>query len=205
MSRLGMLVEGPTEVEFVKRVLARSLLDHGVVVTPVSMDGNVTRDRMARELADLLHSFDAVTSFVDFYGFRDKADLTVDRLERAVEESAGRRIGRRRDASRVITYVQRHEFEGLLFADVDGFQNAGLAVDEACMGRLRAVRRGFPTPEDINDDSATAPSKRILALIPDYRKRLHGPLVAENVGLAAMRSECRRFGQWLARLEQLGT
>ena len=199
-----MLVEGTTEVEFVKRVLARPLSDHGVVATPVSMGGNVTRDRMARELANLFRSFDCVTSFVDYYGFRDKADLTVGRLERAIEEAVGTRIGRQYDASKIVVYVQRHEFEGLLFADVDGFRNAGLAVDEACLAQLRGVRRRFPTPEDINDDSTTAPSKRILALIPDYRKRLHGPLVAENVGLAAIRSECLRFGGWMDRLERLG-
>ena len=84
-----MLVEGSTEVEFVKRVMARPLSDHGVLATPVSMGGNVTRDRMARELANLFRSFDWVTSFVDYYGFRDKADLTVDRLERTVEEAVG--------------------------------------------------------------------------------------------------------------------
>ena len=203
MSRLGMLVEGPTEVEFVKRVLARSLLAHGVVVTPVSMDGNVTTDRMARELANLYWSFDAVTSFVDFYGFRHKADSTVEQLEQAVAELARTRIGRRHDASKVVVYVQRHEFEGLLFTDADGFRHAGLAVDEACLSQLRGVGRGFPTPEDINDDSATAPSKRILELIPDFRKRLHGPLVAENVGLAAIRTACPRFGAWMDRLERL--
>ena len=48
VSRLGMLVEGTTEVEFVKRVLAEALIDHGIVATPVSMGGNITRDRMAR-------------------------------------------------------------------------------------------------------------------------------------------------------------
>ena len=110
--------------------------------------------------------------------------MTVGRLERTVEEAVGTRLGRRYDASKVVVYVQRHEFEGLLFADVDGFRNAGLAMDEACLARLRGVRQRFPTPEDINDDSTTAPSKRILALIPDYRKRLHGPLVAEDIGLA---------------------
>ena len=199
-----MLVEGRTEVEFVKRVLAPPLRDHRVAATPVSMDGNVTKDRMAREVANLFWSFDCVTSFVDFYGFRDKADLTVDELERAVEEAVGTRIGTRYDVSKVVVYVQRHEFEGLLFADVDGFRNAGLAIDEACLAHLRGVRQRFPTPEDINDDSATAPSKRIVTLIPDYRKRLHGPLVAENVGLAAMRTECRRFGDWMDRLERLG-
>ena len=34
-----MLVEGTTEVEFVKRVLAQPLRDHGVAATPVSMGG----------------------------------------------------------------------------------------------------------------------------------------------------------------------
>ena len=198
-----MVVEGKTEVEFVKRVLAPALSHGGVAATPVSMDGNVTRDRMAREVANLFRSFDCVTSFVDFYGFRDKGDLSVERLEQEVKQAAQSRIGRRYDASRVVVYVQRHEFEGLLFSDVDGFRDAGLAMDEGCLARLRGVRLRFPTPEDINDDSATAPSKRILALIPDYRKRLHGPLVAENVGLAAMRTECRRFGRWMDRLEGL--
>ena len=204
MSRLGMLVEGATEVEFVKRVLAQPLSDHGVAATPVSMDGDVTSDRMARELATLYRSFDCVTSFVDFYGFRDKADLTVDQLEQEVEGKVGIRIGKHYDASRVAVYVQRHEFEGLLFADVDGFRNVGLAIDEACLARLRGVRQRFPTPEDINDDSTAAPSKRILALLADYRKRLHGPLIAEDIGLATLRAECRRFGDWMDRLERLG-
>ena len=168
------------------------------------MGGNVTTDRMAREMANLFRSFDCVTSFVDFYGFRGKADLSVDQLERAIAEATRVRIGRQYDASSVMVYVQRHEFEGLLFADVEGFRNVGLAVDEARLGRLRSERQRFPTPEDINDDTRTAPSKRILALLPDFRKRLHGPLVAENVGLARMRMECPRFGDWLARLERLG-
>lgn len=61
-----MLVEGATEVKFVKRVSAQPLSDRGVTATPVSMDGDVTSDRMARELATLFRSFDCVTSFVDF-------------------------------------------------------------------------------------------------------------------------------------------
>ena len=199
-----MAVEGKTELEFVKRVLAPVLGEVGVAAAPVSMGGNVTRDRMAREVANLFWSFDCVTPFVDFYGCRDKGASNVEQLEQEVEQAAQSRIGRPYDASRVVVYVQRHEFEGLLFSDVEGFRDAGLAMDEGCLARLRGVRQRFPTPEDINDDGATAPSKRILELIPDYRKRLHGPLVAENVGLAAMRRECRRFGRWMDRLEGLG-
>lgn len=65
------------------------------------------------------------------------------------------------------------------------------------------MRARFSTPEDINDDSETAPSKRIAGTIPHYRKRLHGPEVAERIGLSAIRTECPRFHDWLTRLESL--
>ena len=60
-----------------------------------------------------------------------------------------------------------------------------------------------PTPEDINDDPSTAPSKRIVDAISRYRKSVHGPQVAETVGLGAIRAECSRFNAWVARLESL--
>lgn len=34
----------------------------------------------------------------------------------------------------------------------------------------------------INDDPSTAPSKRILALMPGYEKPFHGPLIACDIG-----------------------
>ena len=104
----------------------------------------------------------------------------------------------------VIPYVQRHEFEGLLFSDVDSFATVGLpGIDDACLDSLRRIRIRFDTPEDINDDQATAPSKRIESLVPRYRKRLHGPLVAEATGLERIRGECPGFDGWLRRLEAL--
>ena len=36
----------------------------------------------------------------------------------------------------------------------------------------------------------------------DYRKRLHGPLITEDIGLPTLPVECRRFGAWMARLER---
>ena len=68
---------------------------------------------------------------------------------------------------------------------------------------LRRIRAQFPTPEDINDDPSTALSKRIVGAIPRYRKSVHGPQVAETVGLGAIRAECSRFNEWVARLESL--
>ena len=101
----------------------------------------------------------------------------------------------------VFPYVQMHEFEGLLFSDVGTFERVipGAPIDD-----LRSIRAAFDRPEDINDDPNTVPSKRIRQLIPMYRKRLHGPGVAGEIGLDAIRSECPRFDGWLHRLEALG-
>lgn len=93
-------------MEFVKWVLAQPLRDRGVAATPVSMDGDVTSDRMARALATLYRSFDCVTSFVDFYAFRDKGErlrVTTDpayyeeHAESVELRSPGTRSSRRRN------------------------------------------------------------------------------------------------------------
>lgn len=78
------------------------------------------------------------------------------------------------------------------------------ALEDVPLTELAAIRSEFPTPEDINDDPATAPSKRIGRLIPHYRKRLHGPLIADEIGVDTIRNECARFDVWLRRLESLG-
>ena len=59
------------------------------------------------------------------------------------------------------------------------------------------------TPEEIDDSPDTAPSKRIQALIPGYRKPLSGTLAARAIGLPRIRSACPHFSDWLDRLENL--
>ena len=60
-----------------------------------------------------------------------------------------------------------------------------------CVAVLRAVREQFTTPEDINDNYETAPSRRIAGIVPRYDKRLHGPILAEEVGRRSPRSRGR--------------
>ena len=67
------------------------------------------------------------------------------------------------------------------------------------------IRDTFSTPEDINDSTETAPSKRVLELCTGYRKPLHGTLAALEVGIEAMRRECPHFRDWVERLERTGT
>ena len=106
------------------------------------------------------------------------------------------------DLTFVIPYVQKHEFEDLLFSDVEVFRAIGQATDVE-IGRLSAIRQAFESPEEINDSPHTAPSKRLLGLLPGYRKRLHGPLITGLIGPDTLRAECPRFNAWLTGLEGL--
>lgn len=205
MIRLAICVEGETEEDFVNESLATHLASRGVLATPVLVGqarpgrrggGNVTIDRLVLDMRILRYSHDAVTSLVDFYGFGGKGTLSSDDLLQAIRDRLGES-----DERFVFPYVQVHEFEGLLFSDVDAFD--GL-VPRAPIEGLRAIRLEFETPEDINDSSTTAPSKRIQRLIPTYRKRLDGPGVAREIGLDGIRRECPRFDAWVGRLEGLG-
>ena len=209
--RLAIVAEGPTERLFVNRILADHLRQRHINAKPTLIGsdsgrqggGRVNVDRLARTMSGLYWSFDAVTSLVDFYGFERKGSATVEELEAKVRDRVHKNIRRGWDERKVFPYVQRHEFEALLFADVAAF----LAIDvgEEGVGRLQGVRSRFDTPEDINDHRDTAPSKRILQVVPSYDKVAQGALVAAEIGLEKMRSACPRFGVWLGRLEALGS
>ena len=212
MKRLAVTVEGGTEEEFVKRVLAAHLRTVGIEPTPILLGrarrrlggGNVSVERLASEMVELFRSFDAVTSFVDFYGFRRKGRQSAEDLEDVLAHRLRGSLGRRWNPSRVIPYVQRHEFESLLFSNVDAFGHT-LGAAPRAVRELRAIRAQFSTPEDINDSTETCPSRRIERCLPLYGKRPDGPRVAENIGLAAIRRECPRFHAWLGRLGSMGS
>jgi hypothetical protein len=94
-----------------------------------------------------------------------------------------------------------HEFEALLFTDIKPFEQ--WTDDDRALEPLRMARR-HAAPEEINDGRETAPSKRILAAMNGYQKTVHGPLIACDIGLDAIRAACPHFDAWLAKLERLG-
>ena len=143
-----------------------------------------------------LRRYDAATSLVDFYGFRDKGKRSVEALQEHLAQEVQRRIP---DVGRMFPYVQRHEFEGLLFSGTTAFRVIAPASEQD-IEALSNTRRKFKTPEDINDGPESAPSKLIARTVRGYRKAHHGPSVAGKAGLEKIRENALGFTRgWSAR------
>ena len=125
----------------------------------------------------------------------------VKRIEQAVKQDICERIPDFRPDVRLIPYLSLHEYEALLFRDPDVFAEA--IQQPGCAAGFRKIRDDFPTPEDIDDDPTTAPSKRVSAEYAGYSKVIEGTLAARAVGIARMRSECPHFQEWVETLESL--
>jgi hypothetical protein len=226
MSRLLIHVEGQTEEDFVNEVLRDYLIGVGYHSVSARLIGNArlrrnrggirpwtdTKKDIVRHL--LQDGGCIVTTMVDFYGLPRQGDNAwpgakeaallrgVDKasgIETAILESVKEDVGE--ESKRFLPFIVIHEFEGLLFSDCSAFSRGiGRPDLEA---RFREVRRGFPTPEDINDSPQTAPSKRVEQLLPGYEKPLYGNLAALEIGLTKIREECPHFAGWLEGLEAL--
>jgi len=220
MSRVHVICEGQTEETFVNEVLAPHLGRFDVypaaalVGKPGRKGGAVTTARMLGDISLRLMSDSEAhcTTFFDFYGldsnfagkeaalalndFCRKAELVEQALTEKVLEKVGQNTHRR-----FIPYIQMYEFEGLLFSDPAKLAS-GIGEPELAIS-FSAIRTEFTTPEEINDSRITAPSKRILQLMPRYEKPLFGSLAALEIGLDTIRRECRRFDGWITRLEEL--
>ena len=120
-------------------------------------------------------------------------------VEKSLLQDVVQTMGASFDSSRFIPFVTMHEFEALLFSDCERFA-LGIGKPEMT-DPLQEIRNAFSNPEEIDDSPDTAPSKRVVALIPGYQKPLMGTLAALGIGLVAMRAECPHFDAWVKRLE----
>lgn len=226
MIRLNILTEGQTEEAFVTEVLAPELATKNIAARArcvttgrdrrrrdiVYRGGLPNYGRVRRDLerwmaedptAVFTTMFDLYALPRDFPGF-EAAHRLQEPYERVrtLEAALGNDIG----APRLIPYVQLHEFEALLFADPTKFDWEYLE-HERQISKLVEISDAHDTPELINDGPNSAPSKRIIALIPEYafQKASAGPLIAHAIGVERMRDRCPHFADWILRLESLST
>lgn len=206
MKRVIISVEGQTEQEFVKNLLAPYLRSHDILdVQPILIKktggGLVNYDHIRKDVAGYVREGNTVvTTFIDYFRLPKtfpqvenslqihRIDDRIDFLEQAFFEDIGFR--------NFIPYIQKHEFESLLFSSDAGFASYFNNV----LSQIHAIMEEYPVPEDINDGPETAPSKRLINIIPGYNKILFGNMIALEVGIETILRECPRFNAWVQKI-----
>jgi hypothetical protein len=226
VKRLTVFCEGATERGFCNQLLRPHLFPnfeaflHTIEIAHSKHRRKVSRggvpahyETMRRDITNGLKArkqeTDFFTTLIDVYGLpndfpgkdqnvRNPANPTL--YVEALETAFGDDIGDRR----FIPYLQLHEYESMLFANPEALQSSFPGCDQA-IEQLTNIAASVPSIEHIDDGTATAPSKRIIGVLPAYegRKSSAGPDVAEYIGLATIRSKCPHFDKWLTRLEGL--
>ncbi len=213
MSRIYLLVEGQTEEAFVGELLTPHYARMGLYLTPIVVStsagykgGVVSYAKVKPQISRLCRQdprakvstlFDLYALPNDFPGKTDdeypalgsgldKAEYLEERLKHDINEP------------NFLPNLLVHEFEALLFTAPQKF--AEWTDDVDVVAKLAAAVQAY-APEDINDGPLTAPSKRVLAAMPEYQKTFHGPLIACEIGLDTMRQACPHFNAWLEKLE----
>jgi hypothetical protein len=198
--RLAISIEGQTEERFIQMVIVPYLQDQKIYAKPILLGrngGDVSLPRIKKDLNTLANSFDKVTTFYDFYGFRGKHETeSKETLEQKIVDSVAVSL---RD--RIIPYVQMYEFEGILFSSPSAIENN--IQQSGLENWANSLLKEFGgNPEKINDSPQTAPSKRLLSRA-NYIKTVHGPNIAKEIGLNSLREQCAGFSNWLNKLEAL--
>jgi hypothetical protein len=138
----------------------------------------------------------------DFPGYEDSLKIQdpyerITFLEKALSEDI--------DHHRFIPYIQLHEFEALLLANPElllmEYVNATAEVEA-----LKEIVASYnDNPEKVNTGSTTAPSKRIISLIPAYEgnKVSVGAVLAGIEGVEIQKERCKHFADWINSIESL--
>jgi len=224
MIRLCLTVEGQTEEGFVRDILLPHLLQFDVLTVTRLVEFSRSKGRInrggVRKYVNIKHDILSwakecsgndvrFSSMLDLYalpsdwpGFADAREIKDPYTRvRTLETAMGDDLG----DWRFTPHIQLHEFEALLFADASKF--AVFYVDSRrALSELSTIANSVTSPELIDDGPTTAPSKQIIARLPQYEreKPLAGPQIAAEIGLATMREKCPHFDQWIRQLEQLG-
>ena len=104
---------------------------------------------------------------------------------------------------RFVPYIQLHEFETLVLANPKNIALEYFDNDNAIQTLQAVLDEHKGNPELINENPASAPSKRIIEVIPDYDKVNVGASIAGINGIDFLKNSCRHFKSWIDILEEL--
>lgn len=215
MKRIIVVCEGPTEKEFCQDLLTPHFQKLNILIEAPTIKhsgGGIVPWRILKsQLENHLAECNAVvTTFIDYYGIKkdhefpgweaaQQAPHNIDKVH-MIEQAMSEDIADK-SRYRFIPHLQLHEFESLLFSDVDAFAR-NFADYDLDLAKLKKVVNEFSNPEDINNSPKTAPSVRIKGAVKSYTKVLDGNCIAMDIGLERMRQSCPHFNEWVSEMEK---
>lgn len=213
-----VLVEGQSEENFIRTVLSPYLESYNTFITPIIIitrqnirgrdnRGGISNYRQVRNhLMRLLgnQQTDIVTTMIDYYalpddfpGYRNLPPTSgVERIH-FLEQQFANDIGN----NSFRPYLQMHEFEALVFAAHENFHFA-FPDQPNKIRQIRSIVDQFTSPEEIDNDFRTAPSKRLKRIFTTYQKIVHSGLILSGVSVDTLRSRCPHFNKWLMKIMQ---
>ena len=220
-----IVVEGQTEQTFVRDVLAPQMAYEGIYLhsvligKPGHKGGDIHFDRAKNDIGIFLRQRNDtyISTMFDYFRIDSKwpgkvevrrqirkgATLTAiqkaEILEAATRNEIVRTFSGCDSENRFVPYIEMHEFEALLFSDADILSEK----TEIDVLKIRRIIEEYNNPEEINDDPAKTPAKRLEALKNGYRKVAMGKTVSEAIGIQTIRRQCPHFNNWLTKLEYL--
>jgi hypothetical protein len=220
-----IIVEGQTEQTFVRDVLAPQMATQGIYLYPALIGklghkgGNIRFDRVKQDIGHFLKQRHDTYISTMFDYFRidsmwpgkkevdqkiqngatltafDKAEL----LETSTYQNIVKTFSKYHPENRFIPYIEMHEFEALLFSDV----NILAEKSKIEVLHLQKIIEEYKNPEEINDDPVKSPAKRLKTLNHTYQKVVMGKVITEAIGIPCIRKKCAHFNDWLTKLEKL--
>lgn len=218
MKRIIIICEGETEKEFCIKTLSPFFSSKNIFIqSPLikkSQGGIVRWSILKKEIHTYLKEKDVfVTTLIDYYGLYSKyqfpgweesmnvadkssrMDILENKMAMDIEDHVRYRF---------IPYLQLHEFEGLLFNDINIFHEQIPENELVGIEELEKTFKDYPdNPEMINDQKETSPSHRLVRIIKGYNKIVYGNYLADAIGLDKIRGKCPRFNNWLGKIERL--
>ncbi len=217
MTRVIIICEGQTEQSFCNEVLNSYLNNKQIYIQPIITGRGIVKWEVLKDLITKHLKQDeniVVTTLIDYYGIPSKFNypnwqeslklLNIDKYQAKSKVEQGMLNDIEESLKeRFIPYIQLHEFESLLFSDIDVFTNYFEDSEFADYKYLEETITNFGNPEDINNSPQTAPSKRLDRIIKGYDKVVYGSLLAEEIGLDTIREKCIGFNDWICKIENL--
>ncbi|MFA8451176.1 MAG: DUF4276 family protein [Bacteroidales bacterium] len=220
--RLNITAEGQTEEQFVKNTLSRYLGAYNIstdvrcVLTSrdkrKSHRGGLNNYNKAKKdiqcwlkedkdpNARFSTMFDLYALPTSFPKFREAQNINdpykkVEFLEKTFEEDI--------NDKRFIPYIQLHEFETLILSKPQKLKWEYFEHSSAITKLTKVLNEHKNNPELINENPETAPSKRIIKLIPEYDKVGVGADIAGIIGIDYLKKNCKHFNDWIERLKKI--